>query len=61
MVVLFFQTWKMDLSKLVSQHLVKISQSSETGEHVIEFTEENEMESHQIIEIDPSKLGNLIS
>lgn len=59
--VLHFVTYsKMDFRKLVGQHIVKISQSSETGKRVIEFSQHGEIESHQIIEIDPSKLGNWI-
>jgi len=46
----------MDLSKLVGQQLLKISQSSETGQHVIEFTQPNEL-GPGITEIDPTKLG----
>lgn len=44
----------MDLAKLAGQQLLKISQSAETGQHVIEFTPPP---LEQVIEIDPTKLG----
>ncbi|XP_057295311.1 squamous cell carcinoma antigen recognized by T-cells 3-like isoform X2 [Hydractinia symbiolongicarpus] len=43
----------MDLAKLAGQQLLKISQSAETGQHVIEFTPPP---LEQVIEIDPTKL-----
>ena len=45
----------MDIAKLAGQQLLKISQSSETG-HAIGFASSSQLE-HQVIEIDPSKLG----
>ena len=45
----------MDLTKLAGQQLLKISQSSETGQHIIEFAPTTEIE--QVIEIDPENLG----
>ena len=47
----------MDLNRLVGQQLLKISQSSQTGQHVIEFAQPSEIIQQNIIEIDSSKLG----